>query len=144
MELRVLLKRYRRDHGLSQREFARQCNLSHALISLLEMGENPQTGKAMSPDLETYQKLAGGMGITTDQLFAEMEEHAPGGLLRVSVPAGKRLFAVDSLPDGLRKIGPPYDSETKELLEGWVVIKPESRKAVLGIVNELKRMEGKK
>lgn len=65
MKLNELLKEYREKNDLSQREFARRCGLSNSLISILEMGINPQTGKQMEPDARTYRRLAEGMGMTT-------------------------------------------------------------------------------
>lgn len=69
MELRKIISNYREENRISQREFARRCGLSNSLISILEMEKNPQTGKRMAPDLETYKKLAEGMGIRVHDLF---------------------------------------------------------------------------
>ena len=74
MELREVLKSFREENDLSQREFARRCDLSNSLISILEMGVNPQTGKKASPDMITYRKLASGMGITVQSLFEKLDE----------------------------------------------------------------------
>lgn len=41
MTLRDLISAYRKDHGLSQRQFANQCGLSNGYISMLEKGINP-------------------------------------------------------------------------------------------------------
>ena len=68
MKLSELLKDYRQQNELSQREFARRCGLSNSLISILEMGVNPQTGNPMEPDARTYRRLADGMGLTTAAL----------------------------------------------------------------------------
>lgn len=70
MTLSELLIKYRREHGLSQRQMAAQCNLSTGYISLIEKTINPQTGKAMIPTLTVLNKLAKGMGITIDNLFS--------------------------------------------------------------------------
>lgn len=69
MELKDVLANYRYTHRISQREFARRCNLSNSLISILEMGKNPQTGKKPVPDIDTYKKIASGMNITVHKLF---------------------------------------------------------------------------
>ena len=58
---------------MSQREFARQSGLSHSLISIIEMGKNPQTGKKMIPDIETYKKIATAMKITLNDLFGMLD-----------------------------------------------------------------------
>ena len=69
MELKDILTNYRYENRISQREFARRCNLSNSLISILEMGKNPQTGKKPTPDIDTYKKIASGMNITVHKLF---------------------------------------------------------------------------
>ena len=68
MKLSDLIKNYREENGISQREFARRCGLSNSLISILEMGVNPQTGKPTEPDARTYRRLANGMGMTASDL----------------------------------------------------------------------------
>ena len=73
MKLEEMLKKYRKENDISQREFARRCGLSNSLISILEMGVNPQTGKENVPDLETCRRLANGMGISVHQLFSQVE-----------------------------------------------------------------------
>ena len=72
MELKDVLIQYRKENNLSQREFAKKCGLSNSLISILEMGENPQTGKKPSPSIETYKCLASGMGTTVHELFEKL------------------------------------------------------------------------
>lgn len=72
MKLSDIIKQYRDEDGISQREFARRCGLSNSSISILEMGVNPQTGKPMDPDMRTYRRLAAGMGITVSTLFSKM------------------------------------------------------------------------
>ena len=69
MEIKNVLKNYRAENKISQREFARRSGLFNSLISILEMGVNPQTGKKITPDLNTYKKLADAMGMTVHQLF---------------------------------------------------------------------------
>ncbi|MBQ1790235.1 MAG: helix-turn-helix transcriptional regulator, partial [Oscillospiraceae bacterium] len=69
MTLSEMLKEYREKEHISQRELARRCQLSNSLISILEMGINPQTKRKVSPDLETYSRIAKGMGISLQTLF---------------------------------------------------------------------------
>lgn len=74
MPLKEILLDYRTKENISQRELARRCGLSNSLISILEMGINPQTGKEMNPDMETLKKIADGMGITMQELFVRIGE----------------------------------------------------------------------
>lgn len=74
MEIKDIILNFRKENKISQREFARRCELSNSLISVLEMGINPQTGKKNSPDLITYKKLASGMGITLQDLLDMLDD----------------------------------------------------------------------
>lgn len=74
MELKDVLLNFRQENKVSQRELARRSGLSNSLISILEMGVNPQTGKKMSPDLDTYRKIATGMGISVQSLFEKLDD----------------------------------------------------------------------
>ena len=74
MTLSEMIKDYRSKHNLSQRAFATRCGITNAHISLLEQGKNPKTGKPMTPTLPMLKKIAGGMGMTIDELLAEADD----------------------------------------------------------------------
>lgn len=74
MKLRDLIKKYRDDHDLSQRQFANQCNLSNGYISILERGANPKTGKPVTPTIPQLKKLADGMAMTLNELFEKVDD----------------------------------------------------------------------
>ncbi len=74
MKLHDAITKFRTEHGISQREFAKRCNLSHNTINLLERGINPRSGKPLIPDTITYKKIADGMGITMDELFTTLDQ----------------------------------------------------------------------
>lgn len=74
MTLRELVMEYRREHNLSQRQFAVQCGLSNGYISMLEKNENPKTGLPMAPSLTALKKIAQGMGITLNDLFLQADD----------------------------------------------------------------------
>ena len=76
MKLGDLIAQYRAKYNMSQREFARRCDLSNSLISILEKGYNPQTGKEISPDIETYGRIASTMGISLQNLFEVLGDDA--------------------------------------------------------------------
>ena len=84
MTLSELLKNYRDENGISQRELARRCGLSHGTISLLEMGENPQTNEKIEPDLRTYRRLADGMGISDYHELIEMQKSTSSSVMNLS------------------------------------------------------------
>jgi len=122
MTLGELLKQYRKAKDLSQRDFARQCGLSHSLVSILEMGVNPQTGKKPEPDLVTYKKLAIGMNRSVQDLFNDLGNSE-----------SVRLFAVDSVPVKAEV----KDKELEALLKLWKVATPERKKAIIRVIKAM-------
>lgn len=74
MTLRDLVKEYRANHDLSQRQFAAVCNLSNGYISMLEKNLNPKTGLPVTPSLPALKKIATGMGITLTDLFTRADD----------------------------------------------------------------------
>ena len=73
MKIDQIIKDYRAEHGMSQREFARTCNLSPAYIGYIEQGYHPQTKKPISPSLPSLNKIAKGMGMTLDELMSRCD-----------------------------------------------------------------------
>ena len=88
MKLGELIVQYRQNNSISQREFARRAELSNSLISIIEKGVNPQTGKEMSPDLETYKKIAMAMGISMQTLFEQLGNDATVDLMSFHFDGG--------------------------------------------------------
>lgn len=74
MKLGDLIRSYRDTHGLSQRQFAIQCDLSNGYISILEKGINPSTGKPVTPTLPQMKKIADGMAMTLSELFEKVDD----------------------------------------------------------------------
>ena len=84
MKIGDIITKYCSDHGLSYRQFALQCGVTNGYISMLINGENPKTGKPLRPTVETYEKLAVGMGMDINELFNMMDD-APVSL---AMPSG--------------------------------------------------------
>lgn len=74
MTLSDLVQEYRREHGLSQRQFASVCGLSNGYISMLERNINPKTGQPVTPSLPALKKIADGMGISLTDLFTRTDD----------------------------------------------------------------------
>lgn len=74
MTLSEYLIQYRESHGLSQRQLALQCSVSNGYISMLERNVNPSTGEPVVPTIPTLKKIANGLGITLDMLFANVDD----------------------------------------------------------------------
>ena len=77
MTLGQKIKSYRKDHGLSMQAFADLSGFSRAYIGQLEKGINPSSGRATSPTLETFIKLASAMHMSVDTLINSLDENQP-------------------------------------------------------------------
>lgn len=73
MKLGDFIRKYREDHFMSQREFARKCSLSNAQISLLEKGIGA-SGEPFMPSYRTISKVAKGMGISSEDLIMQCDD----------------------------------------------------------------------
>lgn len=74
MTLRELVMDFRKEHGISQRQFANMCGLSNGYISMLERNSNPKTGLPVTPSLTALKKIAQGMGMTLNDLFLQADD----------------------------------------------------------------------
>lgn len=74
MKLGEIVKEYRATNGLTMRDFAYRCGVSHGYISMLEVGKNPKTGEPITPTLGTLKKIASAMGISLDALLMEADD----------------------------------------------------------------------
>ena len=72
MKLSEIVRRYREEHGLSIRQFAKQCGISHSAIANIE-NETNSYGEAYIPQLGTINKVAYGMGIPARELLSMMD-----------------------------------------------------------------------
>ena len=107
MTLSELMQEYRREHDLSQRQFASACGLSNGYISMLERNANPKTGQPVTPSLPALKKIADGMGISLTDLFTRTDD-IPVDLLTdgldVATPAPKVEGGRRDLDDELASI----------------------------------------
>lgn len=117
MTLSDLVQEYRREHGLSQRQFASVCGLSNGYISMLERNVNPKTGQPVTPSLPALKKIADGMGITLTDLFTRTDD-----------------IPVDLLTDGLDEATPAPRAKS-----GRSNLDDELASILLGLTPEKKR-----
>lgn len=118
MTLSELIKQYRKAKDMSQRDFARKCGLSNSLISILEMGINPQTGKKPQPDLDTYRKIAIGMNRSVQELFSDL--------------GSSESVNISSQTSDVKE-----ENELETLIQLWKNSTPERRKAILRVVKAM-------
>ena len=69
MKLGEIIKKYRIDHSLTLRDFAKLCGMSHSYIAMLEDGKNSKTGEPMTPTLATLKKIASALSLTLNELM---------------------------------------------------------------------------
>ena len=67
------VRNYRKEHGLTQQEFAKQCGLSSAIISFLERGVR-DNGKPYLPKFDTIKKVAKGMGVSGEEIISRCDD----------------------------------------------------------------------
>ena len=77
MTLGEIIRVYRKEHGLSQRQFAALCgDVSNGYISMIERGKNPVNGKPIILSVEKVAMFARAMGMSINQLV-EMADDMP-------------------------------------------------------------------
>ena len=69
MTLGEIIRQFRQERDLSQRQFAMRCGLSNGYIAMLEKNMNPKTGKPISVSLENLHDIASAMNMTADELM---------------------------------------------------------------------------
>lgn len=78
------------EHSMSQRQFAKRCNLSNGYISMLINNVNPRTGKPLVPSLSALLAISNGMGITLDELIDKTEDTPVDISITKNMPGAKR------------------------------------------------------
>lgn len=118
MQLGELIKAKRESEGLSLREFAERCNLSHSYVKNLEEAD-PRTGKNVAPTIETLEKLAPAMGMSLEELLKEVGYISGGNRFEPSnlrLIRGNKTYTEIS-EDIYRKTGNKINPSVYEALE---------------------------
>lgn len=74
MFLGDLIKNYRTQNKLSQRDFAKLCNLSHTYIAALEKNIDSRTGKPIAPTLDTVKYVSKAMNMSVEDILHLLED----------------------------------------------------------------------
>lgn len=78
MSIGEIIRQYCFNHGVTIRSFAERCEVSTGYLSMLISGKTYRNAsRPVKPRIETYSKFAEAMGITLNELFAQMAEDAP-------------------------------------------------------------------
>lgn len=73
MKIGEIVKKYREEHGLSMRQFAKLAGLSHAYVPLIERGTN-HNGEPLIPSITAYKQIADAMGLSLHELVKMVDE----------------------------------------------------------------------
>ena len=74
MKLGDYIRDYRKQKGISQRQFAAMCGVSNGYISMLEEGKNPRTNEPIVPSLQTLKKICAVIGISIHDLISVVDD----------------------------------------------------------------------
>ena len=74
MFLGDLIKNYRTQNKLSQRDFAKLCNLSHTYIAALEKNIDSRTGKPIAPTLDTVKYVSKAMNMSVEDILHLLDD----------------------------------------------------------------------
>lgn len=94
MTLSDFVKEYRKEHDLSQRQFAAICGLSNGYISMLEKNMNPKTGLPLMPSLPALKKISDGMGISLADMLTTVDDMPVELLSDISEDSANELSAL--------------------------------------------------
>lgn len=74
MTLGKIVEKYLREHGISQRSFAKKCGMSSGYISMIVNGINPRSNTPIVPTLKSLNGIAKGMNVSLDDLLSQMDD----------------------------------------------------------------------
>lgn len=89
MHIGEYIKNYLDEHQMSQRQFAKKCDLSNGYISMLINNVNPRTKKPLVPSIEALISISRGMGVSLDELFEKTDDIAVDISTIKSLPIAK-------------------------------------------------------
>ena len=128
MTIGEIVKLYREEQGLSQRQFAERCgDITNGYISMLEQGKNPSTGKPIVPSIEKVASLARAMGLTLHQLV-DMADDSP-------ISTGEKLRDLNKI-----RTSPERSPEWRVLSEGLGDLEKKNKAAFQATYNYLTAM----
>ena len=108
MRLGEIIMKYRKEHAMSQRQFAALCDgVSNGYISMIENDRNPSTGKPIIPSLDKLGVIAGVMGMTLHELLSiaddmpvDVSPKATSSISRAN-PRPIRVPVLGTIPAGI-------------------------------------------
>ena len=116
MKLHELITKYRKEHSLSQRQFAQLCDISHGYANMIEKNINPNTGQPPIPSVPMMKKIAAGMGISLNDLFNSIEDMP----IDLATSEAEEKLAIQK-----------EDAELREIMQIFISLNSENRAKLL-------------
>ena len=113
VKLGEIIREYRLRNKMSMGDFAKASGISKPYISMLEANKNSNGGKPTVPSVETLQKVAGTLGILSDELLRELGDEE-----------------IDLRPSS-------YSEDEIKILNGYRALSDEGNRLVKGMTGQL-------
>ncbi|GAW28952.1 helix-turn-helix domain-containing protein [Carboxydocella sp. ULO1] len=110
------IRNKRKERGLSLRECARLCDISHSYLDSLEKGKDPRTNKPVSPTIDTLKKISKGLGVPIKELLDAADinvDYLPDD------PSIPDLEEIEAATARAEKMIAEAIADDQELLEFW-------------------------
>jgi len=99
MNIGTIIKKYRKEQGISMERFAGLCGCSKGYISMLEKGVNPVNGKPIKPGIKLFARIASVMHLSVDDLLSMTESEYPE-MTQAPLIVGEPLESISAYYDG--------------------------------------------
>lgn len=119
MLLGDIIKQYRSEHNLSQRDFAKKCELSHTYIAALEKKVDARSGKKIAPTVDAVKNISKGLNMPLQELLNIIDDEQEfivnqNKSIRIpvlgSIPAGIPMEMIEDIVD--------WEDISEEMLKG--------------------------
>lgn len=128
MTLGDVIKNFRLENKMTQREFSQKSGLSVPYISQLERNRNPKTGAPPVPSMDTFRGVATATGIDIFGLLNMVDENDPPYIEYYIDGERRRTFAIkDFIAEQCDEIG----TEFAEIIECYTKLNEEGKETLL-------------
>lgn len=119
MLLGDIIKQYRSEHNISQRDFAKKCELSHTYIAALEKKIDARSGKKIAPTVDAVKNISKGLNMPLQELLNIIDDEQEfivnqNKSIRIpvlgSIPAGIPMEMIEDIVD--------WEDISEEMLKG--------------------------
>ena len=119
MLLGDIIKQYRSKHNLSQRDFAKKCELSHTYIAALEKNFDSRSGKKIAPTVDAVKSISKALNMPLQELLNVIDDEQEfiinqNKSIRIpvlgSIPAGVPMEMIEDIVD--------FEDISEDMLKG--------------------------